>query len=283
MEHPMNVRAYLDRIGIKDQPPPDAATLQRLTYSHVTTVPWENFSIYLDEPFDLSVEHLEKKIVGEKRGGTCWELTHLFGSLLTHLGYSVELYSGATWSHRESRFNPLHDHIVLSVTVPTDGSGPWLVDVGLGEGIRCPLVLADGMEAVDLGSTYRLVDDGDFMVVWKHDPEYGEPEPSYRFRPKPSIIEEFVGMYLYRSTSPRSYFVRHWICTLATDDGWIVLLDDRVSLPNQSAKRSMKDEGELRRTLRELFRLELPSGRRVRTPAALELSTPLGSSAVSEG
>jgi arylamine N-acetyltransferase len=262
----MDLEAYLERIGVATPLEPDASTLHRLAYGHITAVPFENFSIYLGEPLDLSLDHLLKKIVEARRGGTCWELNHIFAALLTQLGYGVALLSAECWNKRARQFNPPFDHIVLQVEAPGEESHPWLVDVGYGAELRYPMKLADQTEVVDAGATYRLQEQGCYMVLTRHDP--GETAV-YRFRRDPSPIEDFTGMYLHRSTSPQSYFTRHWICTRANHDGWISLLDNEITLPDRE-RRNVANESDLRSELQRFFDIDLPADRSIRPPDGMK-------------
>ena len=68
--------AYLERIGLRDEPMPlNAETLHKLMYAHLTHVPFENLDV-LEKHMtpDLGIEALFDKIVVRRRGGYCFEL-----------------------------------------------------------------------------------------------------------------------------------------------------------------------------------------------------------------
>lgn len=114
----IDVAGYLDRIGAKADD--SLADLQR---AHLLSVPFENLSVHLDEPYSLAPADLYAKIVTRRRGGFCYELNGLFGLLLTELGHEVELRSarphhGDAWGDvlvAGARADPLH-HLVGVLT-----------------------------------------------------------------------------------------------------------------------------------------------------------------------
>ena len=80
---------------------------------------------------------IEAKIVGAHRGGFCYELNGLFATLLEALGFRVSLLAAEVRSPETGAWGPPFDHLVLRV----DLDGPWLVDVGFGDGCPEPLTL----------------------------------------------------------------------------------------------------------------------------------------------
>lgn len=75
----MNVNEYLRRIGIeKNRIEPTLENLKILQRRHLLTVPFENLDIHWKRPISLYVAELHKKIIGENRGGFCYELNGFF-------------------------------------------------------------------------------------------------------------------------------------------------------------------------------------------------------------
>jgi arylamine N-acetyltransferase len=133
MEHILDADAYLDRIGFDNQRPPvpDAATLRALHRAHLLTVPFENLDIHLGRPIVLDLAALERKLVGERRGGFCYELNGTFAALLRQLGYEVWLLEARVRTSEGQGFGPPFDHLLLRVRCQ-DGPEEWLADVGFG-------------------------------------------------------------------------------------------------------------------------------------------------------
>jgi N-hydroxyarylamine O-acetyltransferase len=85
--------AYLDRIGYKGPRALMAETLHTLHRQHMLRVPFENLDIGLGRKIVLDPERFINKIVGSGRGGFCYELNGAFATLLTALGFRVDLLS----------------------------------------------------------------------------------------------------------------------------------------------------------------------------------------------
>src|SRR5262249_47922468 len=77
------IPAPLARIGYDGPRAPDVATLRALHEAHLHAVPFENLDIHIGRPIALDQAALFRKIVGERRGGFCYELNGLFAALLS--------------------------------------------------------------------------------------------------------------------------------------------------------------------------------------------------------
>ncbi len=222
------------------------ATLAELQVAHLLAVPFENLDIVAGIPVSMELDAIWDKVVRRRRGGFCYELNGLFAQLLEALGYPVTLLS-AQVLHSDGRESHEYDHLTLRV----DLDEPWLVDVGYGDVFRDPMPLRPGSEFVDaLGRTYRLRVDGE-------DWELSDEEPQYRFTLTPRAFAEFEPMCRWQQTeSP--WFTGHRMCTIATPDGRVTLLDDRliVHAGGERTEREV-DEGEVPVLLSTLFGVEL--------------------------
>ena len=209
-------------------------------------MPFENLDIVAGIPVSMELDAIYDKVVRRRRGGFCYELNGLFAQLLEALGYSVTLLS-AQVLHSDGRESHEYDHLTLRV----DLDEPWLVDVGYGDAFRDPMPLRRDSEFVDaLGRTYALrVDD----EAW----ELSDEEPQYRFTLTPRAFAEFEPMCRWQQTeSP--WFTGHRMCTIATPDGRVTLLDDRliVHAGGERTEREV-DESEVPVLLSSLFGVEL--------------------------
>jgi N-hydroxyarylamine O-acetyltransferase len=206
---------YLGRIGCPPVNRADAETLRSLHRAHQMSVPFENLSIHMAEPISLAEADLLAKIVARRRGGFCYELNGAFALLLTAIGFEVErtaarVYGGGT-------LGPPFDHMALVVR-PSDGSGPWLADVGFGSHSTYPLLLEDGAEQHDPAGLFQVVPaaDGDLEVL-------KGSEPQYRLERRARSLEDFVPTCWWQQTAPQSHFRAGLICSLLTGDGRISL------------------------------------------------------------
>src|SRR5581483_3831067 len=77
--------AYLERIGLDGIP-----SLAAVHRAHVTSIPFENLDPHGGRPVSLAVDDLERKLVGARRGGYCFEQNLLLKAALEALGHEVE-------------------------------------------------------------------------------------------------------------------------------------------------------------------------------------------------
>jgi N-hydroxyarylamine O-acetyltransferase len=248
----MDVQAYLDRIHYAGSTEPTLHTLRNLHMAHLLSVPFENLSIFQNQPLSLREADLFEKIVTRRRGGFCYELNGLFAALLRTLGYKVTLLSARVVG-KNRHLGAEFDHLVLQVAL----SEPWLADVGFGESFRLPLRLDTDKEQMQGDSAFRIVEQGDGRVLQRR--ERGEGwNDQYHFTLQPRHFEEFEPMCLYHRTSPLSSFTRGRVCSLATPDGRVTISDMRliVTRYGRRTEHVMGDEQEVNRVLADVFGIE---------------------------
>lgn len=218
---PAWVAAYLRRIGSRRPAAPDSAALRELQLRHLRTVPFENLSIHRGEGIVLADAPLIDKIVGARRGGICYELNGAFAALLRALGFHVTLIQARVHGADGGLGIP-YDHLALRVGT-TDGTGPWLADVGFGDHSHHPLVFGARGGRQDPAGTFRIASaaDGDLDVV-------RDGKPQYRLEQRPRELADFEAGAWYHQTSPASHFTRSLVCTRLSDDGRITLSGRRL-------------------------------------------------------
>lgn len=231
----MDVDRYLARIGIARPAGPSLEALADLQLAHLLAVPFENLDIIAGVPISLELAAIFDKTVVRRRGGFCYELNGLFATLLAEIGYRVTLLSARTVDGDDGTLGPEYDHLVLRV----DLDEPWLIDVGFGDSIRVPMPLRPGIVDDPLGRRYRLRVEGDDWTMGELLADTERPEPAeapptgdgwrdtFRFTLAPRSLAEFHATCRWQETeSP--WFTGHRICSLATSDGRISLVDDRL-------------------------------------------------------
>ncbi len=198
----IDVPGYLRRICHRGPVRPDTGTLVALHRAHLATVPYENLDIQLGRPLSLAPEALSDKIVRRRRGGFCFELNGAFALLLTAIGFPVRHVSGAVHRDRHGA-DAWGNHLALLVDTDT---GPYLVDVGFGDGFLAPLPLAVG--SYPQGPlTYGLRRDlaaGHWRMV--HHPSGACA--GFEFRTDRQQLSDFIPYCDRLSRSPDSPFVR---------------------------------------------------------------------------
>ena len=85
---PIDLDAYLARIGLGLAPAPDAKGLEIVQRAHRLSIPFENLDVRLGRGISLDPGHVFEKLVVKRRGGYCFEQNQLFLRALTDRHYS---------------------------------------------------------------------------------------------------------------------------------------------------------------------------------------------------
>src|SRR5690606_13031290 len=151
---PLDLPAYLERIGQDGPLPPTLDTLRALQAAHLDAIPFEGLDPYLGRPVPLDIESLQDKLVRRGRGGYCHEQNILFATVLDRLGFQVTGRSARMLMGSDELEITEIGHTILSVVI--DGTD-WHVDVGIGNaGPRGPLPLVEGGEFTTGPWRYRM-------------------------------------------------------------------------------------------------------------------------------
>jgi N-hydroxyarylamine O-acetyltransferase len=217
----MHVESYLSRIGYESQPVADFETLKKLHLSHLYTVPFENLDIHVGRNMSLSVNSLYAKIVGQRRGGICYELNGLFAWLLKSVGFDVTMLAANVYVGN-MEWTPDFDHMALAVRI---NEKLYLADVGFGDSFRVPLDLTTGDFQSDGSATYKISLSDGFHTVSKAAgaaPDF-LLQPSFRFKMIPHSIEDFSERSNFHQHSPDTHFRRKILCSRADAEGRVTL------------------------------------------------------------
>lgn len=231
--HPwFDIDAYLERIGYTGATTPDIRALRGLHRAHLLHVPFENLALHSNESIVLNEERFFQKIVRRRRGGVCYELNGLFALLLEGLGFRVQRLS-ASVAH-EKGFGPEFEHMPLMVRL----NERWLVDVGFGETFLEPIDIdITGDQRVG-GEIYRVDRDGEYRTLRRRGEEYLWND-IYRFTLLPRVLGDFAQMCDYHQTSPSSHFTHSRLCSIATGQGRVTLVDNRL-ISTKDGERSIR-------------------------------------------
>jgi N-hydroxyarylamine O-acetyltransferase len=250
----MNTKDYLRRIGIEsDAIAPTAENLKFLQRQHLLNVPFENLDIHWKRPILLDVERFYAKIVGENRGGFCYELNASFNELLRRLGFRTRLVSARVHTG-DGNFTGEYEHLAIVVTI---GELEYLADVGFGAFTAEPLRVVCDLEQPDATGVFVIKRFGDdFLEVAKK--EDGGWQSEYIFKPLGRDLSEFAEMCLYQQTSPESHFTQKKICSLMTIDGRKSLTDAKFIVTKNGKKREIDvaSEEEFNRILEREFQIK---------------------------
>ena len=249
----MNADAYLKRIGLRrEQLGADVASLRTLQRSHLLAVPFENLDIHWKRPIAIETAKFYDKIVGEKRGGFCYELNGVFNELLGSLGFKTRLVSARVFNGTDH--GPEFDHAAIIVTI---GEDEYLADVGFGDFTAEPLRFVLDEEQQDAAGVFvtRQFDD-DYLEVAKRDGD--EWKSQYIFKDIARDPLEFAEMCDYQQYSPDSYFTKGKVCSLMTRNGRKTLSDTSfiVTAGGERTELPVGSEEEFERILAREFGIE---------------------------
>jgi N-hydroxyarylamine O-acetyltransferase len=253
---PLDLQAYLARIGHTGELDPTIETLTALHRQHVLSIPFENLDILLGRPIRLDLESLQAKLVHGRRGGYCFEQNALFGAVLERLGFEVTGLA-ARVCMGDDRSTP-RTHMILGVDF---GGRRWLADVGFGGDTLLEPIAYDDDQAVLQGAwTFQLGDEGDVRVLrglradgWMD---------LYAFTEEPQLPVDYEVANHYTSTWTRSPFVTKTIAQRSgLDERWMLIDDElRVERPDGTERWTVGSPEERLSILADRFDLVFPTG-----------------------
>lgn len=257
---PLDLDAYLERIGYSGPLGPTYAVLEALHLAHASHIPFENLDVLLKRPIRLDLASLQAKLVRDRRGGYCFEQNLLLAAALERLGFPVRLVA-ARVRHRGDRDLP-RTHMFLLAGA---GGAEWVADVGFGgEGLLLPVPLGEGAEARHYAWRYRIVEEkpGQWLL------QSGRPEGwanLYSFTLEPQTPADCEMANHYTSTHPDSPFVSTLTAQLPTPEARHVLRNRELIVDRGGGRverRALVDDEELLRVLAATFGLAFPAGTR---------------------
>ncbi|MEU7799818.1 arylamine N-acetyltransferase [Micromonospora arborensis] len=220
------VTDYLTRIGAERPEQLDAEALRNLHARHSLSIPFETIDYHLGKEIVVD-ERVVDKIVYQHRGGGCGEINTAFHYLLESLGFDITLHQGRVWLGRQ--FTPPYNHSMSTVRI---GADRWLVDVGLGRSSRYPLRLDSTEPQEDPHgrfSTERVADNATDV--------YRADELQYRFYDEPIDVQDGLQVLWWYRTSPDSPFLQNLSCTLPTENGRIILRENKLVVIDGDKRR----------------------------------------------
>jgi N-hydroxyarylamine O-acetyltransferase len=245
--------AYLSRIGLSSAPAADEEGLRRLHECQFFSIPFENFDIQLGRGIDLEPDKLFQKLVGQRRGGYCFELNGLMLMALSALGFEARPLLARV--HLETAPSGRTHQVNL---VEIDGRA-WIIDVGFGAGgLRCPMPLEVSRVEEGPGWAFRFErrEPWGFMMqtrmvdAWKD---------SYSFDLSHVTDADIAVGNHYTSTSSNSHFTRNRVASLPRVRGRVSILDFLLTETDEVAKstRAIDSGPAYLEALAEYFGIEL--------------------------
>lgn len=249
----MDIKAYLNRIGIEKAGEPSLKFLTELQNRHFLFIPFEDLDIPDRSRIELDLNKIYNKIILSKRGGFCYELNGLFHWLLTSLGFRVDMLSARVFNFQKNDFGTEYDHMTLLVHLDKD----YLADVGFGDSFRRPIEIPDG-EAEDVSGQYKILkkEDNLFELLKKEENDFSK---QYCFTTDPKSLEDYEEMCAFQQDSLSSHFRTRMICTIATETGRITLSNNSLTITENGikTKTDFTDQNEFYLLLKKHFGIVL--------------------------
>ena len=253
---PVELDAYLHRIGHKV---PCTATLETLTaihHAHACSIAFENLDPWLGVSVHLDPAAVHGKLVQSKRGGFCYEHNALLGATLRTLGFSVtDLAARVLWNMPAEMIRP-RTHMLLVVDL---NSHRYVVDAGFGGmTLTAPLRLDLTAPQATPHGPFRLqptpidqVLQAEVAGAWK---------PVYRFDLQPQLQSDYEMASWYLCNHPNSVFRQSLMAARPGPAGRHVLRDRQLTLhrlDGTNEARTLATPAELREALQDIFGIDL--------------------------
>jgi N-hydroxyarylamine O-acetyltransferase len=257
MPSAIDVEAYFARIGHAGPRSSTLETLRELHLRHVQAIPFENLDPLLGRPVRLELPALERKLVGDGRGGYCFEHNLLFGHVLQTLGFRVTgLAARVLWNAAADAITA-RSHMLLRIDI--DGA-IWLADVGFGgQTLSGPIRLhAKGQQQTphEPFSIVRVDDHYRMESTFE-----GASKALYRFDLQEQHPIDYESANYYLSTHPDSIFRTTLRAARPAPGRRYALLNNQLAIHHLNGptdKRTLASVAEIRRVLEDEFRLRLP-------------------------
>ena len=253
---PRDLDTYLQRIGHYSA---CAATLETLTtihHAHACSIAFENLDPWLNVPVHLDPSAVHAKLVGNQRGGFCYEHNALLGAALRTLGFLVtDLAARVLWNMPAEMVRP-RTHMLLVVDL---GSHQYVVDAGFGGmTLTAPLRLDLTTPQATPHGPFRLQPTPIDQVLQAE--VAGEWKPVYRFDLQPQLRSDYEMASWYLCRHPDSVFRQLLMAAKPGLVGRHVLRDRQLTLhalDGSNSTRTLATSAELREALQGIFGIDL--------------------------
>ncbi len=121
-----NLDKYFARIKYEGSREPTLRNLKSILWRHLLAIPFENLNIHMGDSISVDPITIEQKLVGNKRGGYCYEQNSHLCNILRALGLSVTPILARVMWQRSPLIVSGKTHFILRVEC--EGRS-WLVDV----------------------------------------------------------------------------------------------------------------------------------------------------------
>lgn len=260
-EYSPNLSAYFARIGCAPDPTLDG--LRQILQHHVLAITFENIDVHLSTRREVNVDpdYIERKIVGEGRGGYCFEQNTLLYHVLRCLGYDIHRLGARVLYQVPDGVDTGLVHLCLCVTI--DGKR-WLVDGSFG-GMTATIPLEiSSIEEVSspYASIRRLTYDGDLTF---HEVKLRDTWTKlYSFSMTPFTAQDVRVSNWFTSTCKECICVNVLMLARITREARYAFLNNTMNIykhhSGEHESKTVETPEELLELLKEYFNITLPAG-----------------------
>lgn len=194
-------------------------SLKALHYAQISSIPFENFDICLNQNIELDAQSIFNKLVLAQRGGYCFENNGLLMMALKYFGFSVRPLLGRV------HLSGSPSGRVHQVSLVSLNNEQWIVDAGFGGDCpQEPLPLILNTEFVTRLHVMRFINNDLFGTMLQVKKE-GLWSDLYSFDLSYVCEADIKCGNHYTSTHPDSIFVNNRVASLTLDDGFVTLLN----------------------------------------------------------
>ena len=245
---------YFARIGYSGAVAPTWEVLAALQAAPIAAIPFEAIDALTGAGVDIGADAIDAKLIGQRRGGYCFEQNGLFLRVLQAIGFAAEgLIGRVRWMLPDDAPPTPRTHMVVRVTI--EGRS-WLVDAGFGAAVPPqPLAMDSEDPQPTRHESYRVVRHGaEWQVAALIEEEW---RTLYRIENVvPPAIDYEIGNW-YTSAHPDSHFRHQLIAARTTAEARYGLRDNRLTtrLADGRLDRRYLGADEIERVLGEIFLL----------------------------
>lgn len=253
-DDPIDLAAYLTRIGYMGETTPSLSVLADLVAHHTAAIAFENIETVARRPPPLDLASLQRKMVHQPRGGYCFEQNTLFQGALRAAGFQVTGLAARVRRGFPPGFVGPRTHMLLLVDLP---EGPHVADVGFG-GLTptAPLAFRMDTQQTTPNETCRLVArDDEFLLQAEI---AGGWEDVYQFTLQPQLPIDYEMGNWFTATRPTAMFSENLIVTRPIPGERRTLLNRYFTRRRQNTpaeRRVLRTRDEYQQILRDEFGL----------------------------
>lgn len=222
---------YLARIGYDGPVAPTLEVLRALQAAHVAAIAFEALDVLTGKGGEVDAASVDAKLIGQRRGGYCYEQNGLFLRVLRTIGFEAGArLARVRWMMADDAPVTARSHMVIRVML--DGR-PWLADVGFGAAApTAPLAIDDPDPQPTAHEAYRIRQShAEGSGEWLVEALLGDSWAAmYVFDDVPQQPIDIAVANWYTATHPSSHFRHQLIVARASAEARYVLRDNRLTI-----------------------------------------------------